>query len=146
MHHCNGYKEKSPKGLSIRTLGLQLIALFGKAAEPLEGWALLKEVCHWGRTLRFYKPASLPVLSFSASLARIRCDLSVSCLLGQPHPLAGLPPMPWQTLSLWNCKPKWIFPKLLLVRVIYHWQKNNRYNYMPILCSCCCFIFLRENN
>jgi hypothetical protein len=47
----------------ISVLGLQLVAMFGEAINPLESIALLEEVHHWGWTLRRYSPSPCPILS-----------------------------------------------------------------------------------
>lgn len=56
----------SPIGSRVRTLGPQLVALFGKTVEPLGGTDLMEEVGHFGQAWRF--KASSTSCNLSASL------------------------------------------------------------------------------
>lgn len=55
----------SSRGPGVKTLGPQLVTLFGMVMEPLRGGALLEEASLWGRDLSIYSLALLLVLSLS---------------------------------------------------------------------------------
>lgn len=50
---CYLNMKVSPKDSYVWTLGLQLMALSGKAVEPLGGRVLVEEVLYWGQALMF---------------------------------------------------------------------------------------------
>lgn len=88
-------------GSHSQTLGLQMLALFGKVEEALGGGALLAEECHLKRALMVY---GLPYFQFALSGLHLWLKmLSLNSLLWLR---AVVPPRPTIIDSLSKQKPK----------------------------------------
>lgn len=109
----------SPSGPGVKTLGPQLVTLFGTVMEPLRGGALLEEASLWGPDLSIYSLALLLVLCLSLSPS-----LPTFLLPSLPHPSISFSRLPAvvQVVSsqhacpsrhllspLWNQSPNMLF-------------------------------------
>lgn len=95
--HSRFEGEMSPKVFEHFVPLSHLAVLFGEVMGPLDGRALMEELCHWG-ALKVHGLASLPL----CSLWLVFAVEDVSCW---PPAVAVMPPL-YSWLSLWDCKPQ----------------------------------------